>query len=92
MDFGSCHADFCSTNGSFDERPFVGRVFILSPSVGIASVVARLFLTRASCITSNTRTPTSLGFGASHGAARSVVEASEIPCSQRAFIVPRLNS
>ena len=36
--------------------------------------------TRISCITSNTRTPTSCGVGASHGAACNVVRASESPC------------
>ena len=47
--------------------------------------------TRISCITSNTRTPSSFGIGASQGEAFSVVCASENPCCHRASIVARLN-
>ncbi len=43
-------------------------------------------------MTSNTRTPTSSDFGASHGAARKDATASNTPCRHRASIVPLLNS
>lgn len=49
-------------------------------------------VTDLGCITSNTRTPSSFGIGASHGEACKMVRASEIPCCQRASIVDRLNS
>lgn len=61
-------------------------------SVVLSSVASWIRSNSKSCITSNTRTPTSVGFGASHGAVRNVVEASESPCSHRMFIVLLLNS
>src|SRR4029077_727555 len=50
------------------------------------------FLFSISWITSNTRTPISLGIGASHGEACNVARASATPCCQRSAIVGRLNS
>jgi hypothetical protein len=45
--------------------------------------------TRISWITSNTRTPSSFGIGASHGEASKVVRASESPCCHRSSMVGR---
>ena len=52
----------------------------------------RLAFRREFHITSNTRTPSSRGVGASHGEACKAVRALEIPCCQRTSIEERLNS
>jgi hypothetical protein len=52
----------------------------------------RLTFRREFHITSNTRTPSSRGVGASHGEACKAVRALEIPCCHRTSIEERLNS
>src|SRR6516162_5231330 len=57
--------------------PMLVRPDWRSPASVERSGVDRTSLTRISCITSNTRTLTSFGIGASQGDANSVVRASE---------------
>jgi hypothetical protein len=74
------------------KSPRAPKVNVETLPTVLAQAACSRFSTRISWITSNTRTPSSLGIGASHGEACKVLCASARPCCHRASIAERLNS